>query len=114
VTPEQAQLLLPVIEAYAKGKVVQWGYANNPRTIWNDYNPAQNGFDLGNEVHFFNPTLQWRIKPEPPREWWACMSCWWFNRAFVSGNPVTCWNCDTPLVRVREVLPDVGAQEVLP
>lgn len=113
MTPQHAQLLLPVIEAYAKGKVVQWGYAENPKTIWNDYDPAASGFNLNKQVHFCNPTLQWRIKPEPPkpREWWVCELCRLFGPTFISGNPAKCYHCHAPLTRVCEVLPVEGGEE---
>lgn len=105
MTPQQAQLLLPVIEAYAKGKVVQFAYYLSGVRQWEVYNETRY-IELG------NPHYEWRIKPEPPtpREWWACLFCNLFRSAYISGHPTTCDHCATPLTRVREVLPAEGGE----
>ena len=56
---ERAKELLPIIEAYAEGKVVQWRADFDEWTDDDNFNP---------DLH-----LDYRIKPEP-REWWICYS----------------------------------------
>lgn len=51
MTREEAKHLLPVIQAYAEGKEVQYYYENG--TTW-----------CGIEEPSFNPDTDWRIKPE--------------------------------------------------
>lgn len=55
MTPERAKELLPIIQAYAEGKTIQWKSSDG---TWRD--------DLG-----FDPSeaFEYRIKSEP-REWW--------------------------------------------
>jgi len=54
---EQAKKLLPVIQAFAEGRSVQ--YQCPASGVWMDV-----------EYPGLHPTYQWRIKPEP-RELWA-------------------------------------------
>ena len=55
---EQAKELLPIIQAFAEGKDVQFWFA--PGRFWctDKQNPE------------FDPKDKWRVKPEP-REFWA-------------------------------------------
>ena len=91
---ERAKELLPIIEAYAEGKTIQW--RANEEDSWGDYCN-------------FNPELNidYRIKPEP-KEWWLC----WED--FQQGHEKMAFPCDiysesevthwAKYVKVREVL----------
>ncbi len=67
MTKEQAKQLLPVIQAWADGKAIQYrpthGMAGNVADKWFEpmegYNPC-----------FDSRTAEWRVKPEP-RRWWV-------------------------------------------
>lgn len=97
MTREEAKHLLPVLEAYAKGKVIQWRFKVNVDKSWRDYNPD----------HHFSPVSredwEWRIKPEP-REWTMYRykhEKTWYETTNTSAAIDPC----VELVRVREILP---------
>lgn len=87
MTPERAKELLPVIQAYAEGKKLD--YLSPSRHEWED-DPIPN----------FEASGKWRVKPEP-REWWLCLRCIFI----ASYDAQKCSRCESPLVHVREVLP---------
>jgi hypothetical protein len=73
VTPAQMRDLLPVAQAYAEGRVVQWRAAKaHLCEDWRDYK-SQPGLPFLGDC-FGTITLEWRIKPTP-REWWLCLVC---------------------------------------
>ena len=60
MTRKQAKELLPIIQAFAEGKTIQYYYkSNNPR--WIDIEPNE----VNQNVDFSNNTSRYRIKPEP-------------------------------------------------
>lgn len=59
-TPAHYKKILPVIQAFSEGKVVQFRYKNSP--LWGTSNPDT-------RLAFDNPDCEWRIKPEPRRLW---------------------------------------------
>ena len=64
MTREEAKQLLPVIQAYAEGKEVQYYY-------------SQGGKWCGIEEPSFNADAEWRIKPEPTyRAFESQEECW--------------------------------------
>ena len=64
MTREEAKQLLPVIQAYAEGKEVQYYYAQGEK--W-----------CGIEEPSFNADTEWRIKPEPTyRAFESQEECW--------------------------------------
>lgn len=97
MTREEARKLLPMIQAYAEGKAVQY---------WNGHEWAVPG-----TPNFESNPATWRIKPEP-REFWAWLEptsanyagILYANRDFVSdGRP-------GKIIRVREVLDETAAE----
>ena len=98
MTPAQAKELLPIMTAYAEGKVVQSRIKADVKaghTAWYDF--------VDNSLLFLAPHREWRIKPEP-REWWICTStgC----RKWFAYDHVRCPDCcASPLVAVKEVFP---------
>lgn len=54
---QQAKELLPIIQAFAEGKTIQY-YYTKPTPHWEDVLPNQN-------VDFINHPSKYRIKPEP-------------------------------------------------
>ncbi len=95
MTRPQAATLAPILAAYGRGEVVQWGSLH--REIWQDYDPEKGHPEFGASSY------GWRIKPAP-REWWVCpnLKCrvWYL----VTLNDDPCKRCATPLVKVREVV----------
>lgn len=58
MNPERAKKLLPVIAAFADGKVIQVKLFDRiVEHPWEDY--------TGGNANFFNDQWEWRIKPEP-------------------------------------------------
>ena len=55
---QNAKDFLPLVQALADGKTLQW-VSEVPPCFWRDVN----------EVHFGDPPGRYRIKPEP-RRWW--------------------------------------------
>lgn len=58
---EYAKQLLPIIQAWVNGKIIQYRGIEE-KDGWYDVH-SENSIDM------FNPTVKWRIKPEP-REFW--------------------------------------------
>jgi len=56
MTPEQAKKLLPVIQAFAEGKKVQW--RPSARSLWSTVNTPS-----------FHPDHEWRVEPEKIVKW---------------------------------------------
>lgn len=56
MTQEEARKLLPVIQAFAEGKKVQWTYKGQQQWSFT-------------KCPKFSPDLEWRIKPEPFEAW---------------------------------------------
>jgi hypothetical protein len=56
MTPEQAKRLLPVIQAFAEGKKVQWRPSG--RSLWSTVNTPS-----------FHPDHEWRVEPEKIVRW---------------------------------------------
>lgn len=113
MTPEKAKELLPVMEAYADGKVVQWritiaeGYWERWQTDkWRDYDCTKSGHPY--QPHWEDTQLVWRVKPAP-LELWICPVC----RMIFEFEPKYCCRGgvmggtheDTAPVKMREVLP---------
>jgi hypothetical protein len=100
MTQDQAKELLPVFNAYAEGKTVQW--ASQPADDWADY--RDNRCEQQQPCIFLNPRFRWRVKPEP-REWYRCESC---HKALSGArntmDGVLCYECGCKVVHVREVL----------
>lgn len=69
MTREQAKELLPVIQAFADGKTIQY-YSTHPAPHWEDI--------LSNErVDFSKNSSKYRIKPEPKyRPFKDAEECW--------------------------------------
>lgn len=67
MTREEANKLLPIIQAFCEGKTIQSkGIADDVPLWWNDNNPT---FDVGN--------FDYRIKPEPKyRPFANAQECW--------------------------------------
>lgn len=66
MTREEAKELLPIIQAFAKGKTIQFRWKG--KTEWQD---------TGNCVNFNPDALQYRIKPEPKyRPFRTHEECW--------------------------------------
>ena len=60
MTRKQAKELLPIIQAFAEGKTIQYYYkSENPH--WIDIEPNE----VNQNVDFSNNTSRYRIKPEP-------------------------------------------------
>lgn len=67
MTREQAKTILEnaeVIKAWAEGKVIEIQCKGEDPAGWQTY--------WGNMANFADPSMEWRIKPEPrkPREYW--------------------------------------------
>jgi len=56
MTREEAKKLLPYVQAFADGKLVQW--QDSVTNEWHDDNDPN-----------FHPVAKWRIKPEPREVW---------------------------------------------
>jgi len=57
MTREQAKSILPVIQAWAEGKEVQYRSKTGPTTEW---------VDAVTDPTFQSYSLEWRVKPEKP------------------------------------------------
>lgn len=106
MTPERAKELLPLWQAYADGKTVQFRQPqalDEERRQWSDYTRETT------DPYYFvcaGPYLEWRVKPEP-REWWACEKCGQRICTLVDYTPkTTTYCCNANFVHVREVLPE--------
>jgi hypothetical protein len=74
VTPQQAKELVPVLTAYAEGKVVQFRVPEAVSPLWHewtDYSSEQTHLHMD----FCNLYAEWRIKPSP-REWFVGVPSW--------------------------------------
>lgn len=60
---EQAKALLPIITAFAEGKVVQY------RPLRSSLIPEPKWADMGDNTAFDKQPEQYRIKPEPLKVW---------------------------------------------
>lgn len=105
MTPAQAKELLPVLAAYAEGRVVQWRDCSN--NVWRDFNGVD---DDQSEPCLAQTTdlitlYEWRVKPSP-RDWWLCPSCLhgynYPEREHL--GTFQCGRCSVNVVRVREVV----------
>lgn len=66
MTREEAKEWLPIIQAWAEGKTIQ--YQINPRSRWTD---------IINDLYTSNPTSNYRIKPQPKyRPFKTQEECW--------------------------------------
>lgn len=81
---------MPILQAYAEGKVVQMQESDN--SPW---------YDLNGNVAFSSPPHRYRIKPEP-REWWVCPHCRDASGIKEAAGKVCCG--PEPRVHVKEVL----------
>lgn len=66
MTRERAKVLLPIIQAWAEGKIIQWRFPQSP-------NPKNREWDtITFEPTFDTTAAEYRVKPEP-REFWIGM-----------------------------------------
>ena len=104
MTRDRAKELLPVIQAYAEGKEIQ--YRKDDSDSWRDVGVGKLGGLMDINVEF---ECQWRVKPEP-RVWW----CVTYDDGRYSPSMFTTYNAaithqnqsgaKTTLVKVQEVL----------
>lgn len=96
MTRAEAKTLLPVIQAWAEGKEVQWRRRGNESENW--FTPAiDTSFELAN--------IEWHIKPTL-REWLICPTCRCIVDAFKNSEQAHKLRYpDHEVVHVREVLP---------
>ena len=72
MTRKQAKELLPVIQAFAEGKTIQY-YCKSENPHWIDMEPNE----VNQNVDFSNDTSRYRIKPEPKyRPFANNKECW--------------------------------------
>lgn len=64
MTKEKAKELLPIIQAFADGRTLQWKENESLHPNWINV--------TGNNCNFDVSLYEWRIKPEP-REFWLCV-----------------------------------------
>lgn len=57
---ERAKELLPIIQAFAEGKEIQWGWGNESEKLWVDFNDGDYSFESDDDF---------RIKPLPVEGW---------------------------------------------
>lgn len=93
MTPERAKELLPIVQAFADGKQVEWRNPKCPDGEWHPY--------LGG-IRFDDEHVLWRVKSEL-REWWICPKCQLATQ--VNVQDCHCGRCTRPYIHVREVLP---------
>lgn len=94
MTPQIAKDLLPIIQAYADGKTIQYRL-----------NPSETFHDCSN-LSFQEPAEHYRIKPEP-REFWIGTNAKDGNGVFVGwayDNQKDAADCSGRPIKVREVL----------
>lgn len=60
MTREQAKKLLPIMQAFAEGKTIQY-YCKSENPYWVDIGPNE----VNQNVDFSNDTSRYRIKPKP-------------------------------------------------
>lgn len=92
MTRERAKDLLPVIQAYADGKDIQFRYNDG---LWVDHQSEFNPDP--------SPIVQYRVKPEP-REFWIgwCHEHGPHRRVWDQPPPRLCNDC--VIIHVREVV----------
>ncbi len=66
MTPAEALKLIPILQAYAEGKVIQ--YRSDPDAPWNDPKP-------GETWGMIDHVDRYRIKPEPSYVPWTFETC---------------------------------------
>lgn len=89
MTREQAKELLPVIQAFAEGKTVQFRFSDG---TWVDCR----------QLDFSGPQLNYRIKPEP-REFWILVAASHVQMAAMKVKPMSIYEGEE-VIHVREVL----------
>ena len=69
MTREEAKKLLPIIQAFAEGRTIQYRIKDNKSAKWND---------VDKNYHTFSPhSFMYRIKPEPKyRPFKDAEECW--------------------------------------
>jgi hypothetical protein len=94
MTREQVKELLPVMQAFAEGREVQYAW-RNPDRPYPDW-------ATDNDPVFNDRQLKWRIKPAP-REWWLLVSK--YGRVAVTSQAPDLKEVaiDCEVVHVREV-----------
>lgn len=96
MTRERAKELLPLIQAYAEGKIVQAKLVNVERDTWDDQATP----------YFESDNLAYRVKPEPREFYIAVNSDGRFCGAYASlSHAKVSHSPPTTLIHVREVLP---------
>ncbi len=95
MTRERTKELLPVLEAWARGEVVEWRHTGFKEWRDSTHDAPKSG------LNFDDPYLEWRVKPKA-REWWVCENCHHMQSTARERCPIC---TRLILTHVREVLP---------
>lgn len=101
MTREQAKQLLPVIQAFAEGKEIQWKDLNYTNSRWIT-------IEKSCECNFERAGTSWRIKPTP-REFWLMIKTFKDN----SSEKIVCFSLEEAQREVDYELANTVKAEII-
>lgn len=85
---EQAKKLLPIIQAWVNGKVIQYRHRSENQD-WHDSNDQAVGYS--ESIQFQWTTYEFRIKPETIEKWVICYKGGGISGGFDSKDAAICY-----------------------